>query len=132
MPSCSNTMKVCDMADEVWFHGSVPLLMVSRMLLQRGCHPRVDSTKERAGFLACRNQARIDAIGLDTSGWSLLPNDSCMAVRDAPTGMWPVATAIVDLGMLVALSSAPTIVRPYSCAGAALALTKLRIFLMLA
>ena len=89
---------VCDMAGMVCSQGSLPSRVASLILLHRACSPLANSAKVRAGLLACRIHARMDAIGLDTSGWSFLPKESRMArLRGAPTDMCPVAAAIVHV-----------------------------------
>ena len=103
----------CIIGDDVWSHGSLPAARAALILLHLLCHPFADSANVRAGSFACLIQARMEAIGLDTSGWSFLPKANWITnVLEAPIVMNHDPIAVVDLWMLVTLSSAPMMVWP--------------------
>ena len=56
------------MGEDVWSHGSVTDARAVLTLLHLLCHPLADSANVRAGSFACLIHARMEAMGLATSG----------------------------------------------------------------
>lgn len=68
MPNCNRTSTVWVMGEDVWPHGSVPAARAALILLHLLCQPFACSANVRAGSFACLIHARMEAMGLDTSG----------------------------------------------------------------